>query len=341
MLNLQYLDTRYALADVANLITHLRSVYGNVPVITHGYDHGGALAVWLRQRYPDLVDGVWASSASLHARKDFGEYLVNIGDSIRKVSGEHCYQRTQLAFDNMGALYDQGEYERLEEIFYLCHPITPNDHVVEAQLFAFYALAVSEILRYAHSYGVQLMCEFMEENEDPMLGLAEFAQLVFPTCIPLDGARGIDIYLDESWELSELTLGGRQLAYQYCREFGWFRSSSYINQPFGSRFPVELFQDQCAQVFGPIFNPSSILQMMDNTNRIFGGLTPNVTKVYFTDGDLDPAKTIGVLEPFAEEIYVDFIPSKRGVRPMRPVICNNILYFQTLQQVPRFLYQQQ
>lgn len=56
------------------------------------------------------------------------------------------------------------------------------------------------------------------------------------------------------------------------------------------------------------FTASNIIHMMDNTNRIFGGLSPNVTKVYFTA--LDPAKSIGVMEPFGEEIYVDMIPSK-------------------------------
>lgn len=52
-----------------------------------------------------------------------------------------------------------------------------------------------------------------------------------------------------------------------------------------------------------------MLHMMDNTNRIFGGTTPNVTRVYFTDGDLDAAKVLGVLEQYQAEIYVDIIPS--------------------------------
>lgn len=49
-------------------------------------------------------------------------------------------------------------------------------------------------------------------------------------------------------------------------------------------------------------------QMISQTNQLFGGLTPNVTKVYFTDGELDPARSIGVLESFQEGIYVDLIP---------------------------------
>lgn len=58
------------------------------------------------------------------------------------------------------------------------------------------------------------------------------------------------------------------------------------------------------------FTASNMLHMMNNTNRIFEGTTPNVTRVYFTDGDLDPARVLGVLEQFRPEIYVDLIPSK-------------------------------
>lgn len=295
---------------MANLITHLRAQYGNVPVIAHGYDHGGALAVWLRQRYPHLVDGVWASSASLHARKDFGEYLVNIGESIRKVGGDECYNNTEQAFTNMGTYYDQRDFARLESHFDLCEPINATDPYVEAQFFAFYALALSEILRYSHSHGVATMCDFLDDYEDPMEGFGSFIRLVLPICVPLTGFESVEAGMSEDWDDIINELGGRQSSYQLCREFGWFRSASYVNQPFGDRFRIELFQDQCAMLFGPSFNPSSMLVMMDNTNRIFGGLTPNVTKVYFTDGDLDPAKTIGVTEPYADEIYVDMIPSE-------------------------------
>lgn len=308
--SLQYLDTRYALADVANLIVHLRSEYGNVPVIAHGYDHGGALAVWMRQRYPDLVDGVWASSASLHARKDFGEYLVNIGEAIRSIGGDHCYQRTEQAFANMGTLYDEGNYETLEAHFDMCQPFTPNDPIEEAEFFAYHALALSQILRYAHAFGIETLCVYLDEYADPMEGLVAFLKLILPGCVPLDSYSQIEVYMDIEWDSVASELGARQLAYQYCREFGWFRTASYLNQPFGHRFPVELFQEQCRMVFGPSFTASTILQMMDNTNRIFGGLSPNVTNVYFTDGALDPAKTIGVLEPFNEDVYVDLIPSE-------------------------------
>lgn len=50
------------------------------------------------------------------------------------------------------------------------------------------------------------------------------------------------------------------------------------------------------------------MAFVDNTNRIFGGVTPNITNAYFTDGALDPSLTLGVLESNDPTVYVDIIP---------------------------------
>lgn len=36
-----------------------------------GGSYAGTMAVWMRQVYPDSVDGAWASSAPLLAKVDF------------------------------------------------------------------------------------------------------------------------------------------------------------------------------------------------------------------------------------------------------------------------------
>lgn len=218
--------------------------------MVHGYDQAGALAVWLKQRYPDLVDGAWVSSASLHARKDFGEYLVNIGNVIRSVGGSVCYQNTERAFQNLATYYDSGDFATIERYFKLCQPLKAGDMYQEAQLFAFHALALSEILRYSHAHGIETMCDFLDDYDDPMQGLANFIYMVLQVCVPLDAYDQLIQYTNVEWDTESTELGMRQLSYQLCREFGWFKASSYSNQPFGDRFPVDLFQDQCYLLFG-------------------------------------------------------------------------------------------
>lgn len=209
--------------------------------------------MWLRQRHPDLVDGVWASSPSLSARMDFGEYLANLGITIRQVGGDQCYQDIEEAFQNMGTLYDNSDFATLQEHFYVCQPFTHGDAYEEAAFFAFYATALSQILRYSHALGIETLCDYLDSYEDPMEGVANFVRLVIPTCTPLNVLEQLETYQNVDWDTEATELGFRQLSYQTCREFGWFRSSSYFNQPFGNRFPLELFQIECQLLFGPRF----------------------------------------------------------------------------------------
>lgn len=249
--NLQYTDSRYAVDDVAALIRHLQTEYGTEPVIVHGFGHGGAIAVWLRQRYPELVDGVWAAAATVSARMDFGESLVLIGASIRQVGGQECYERTEMAFTQMEWLYYGNLHNMIEEKFNICEPFTGARNEV-AIFFSTYALAFVQILRTTHTYGIDLYCQYMDEAEDEIGGFASFIQLIVPDCVSLDYDAQVEAVQDVSWDNVHNYVGARQLSYQQCREFGWFSSSSYLNQPFGSRFPVQLFQQMCIDLFGPV-----------------------------------------------------------------------------------------
>lgn len=51
-----------------------------------------------------------------------------------------------------------------------------------------------------------------------------------------------------------------------------------------------------------------MMAFMDETNRLFGGLQPNITNAYFTVGEFDPSKDLGVLESYGDTIHVDIIP---------------------------------
>lgn len=59
------------------------------------------------------------------------------------------------------------------------------------------------------------------------------------------------------------------------------------------------------------------MTFMDQTNRIFGGNRPNITNAYFTVGEYDPAKELGVLESYADSIHVDIIPGKFNQKNVR------------------------
>lgn len=83
-----------ATADIAHFIQHIKDTYPGVKnskVILFGEEYGAALAVWARQKYPHLVDGVWASSAYVRPVINHAHLAINIGQTYRQVGGQRCY----------------------------------------------------------------------------------------------------------------------------------------------------------------------------------------------------------------------------------------------------------
>lgn len=252
MVNLQFLDSRYAVDDVANLVTHLKEEYQTGPIIAHGFDHGAAISVWLAHRHPHLVDGLWASSATILAEKDYSRFLTNVAEDIRIIGGDLCYQQTEEAFARMESLYASGNYQELEEAFKVCTNFTPGD---ESEAFAFFythAVALGSLIRYSHRVGVESLCLYYGLHDDPMLSLASFIEFVLPDCVNIDGTSELGNMQDIRWDSAAHVSGLRQITYQNCRELGWYVSSSGVDHPFGNRFPLEVFQQQCFNLFGPM-----------------------------------------------------------------------------------------
>lgn len=86
----------------------------------------------------------------------------------------------------------------------------------------------------------------------------------------------------------------RQWIYQTCNEFGWYQTSRSSQQPFGTKFPVDLYLQMCEDIYGERFSIEYIVQQVAATNQLFGGLEPNVENVYFTHGQLDPWRAMGI-----------------------------------------------
>lgn len=70
----------------------------------HGYQYGGGLVAWFRQKYPHLVTGVWASSATLVAKVDNYGYNEIVGQVYRQLGGSECYHRIENGFEAMDSM---------------------------------------------------------------------------------------------------------------------------------------------------------------------------------------------------------------------------------------------
>lgn len=237
---------------MANLVRHLQEEYQTESVIAHGFHHGGAMSVWLAHRHPQLVAGFWASSATLFAEKDHHMFLTNVAENIQVIGGDQCYRQTEEAFEQMERYYATGNYRELEQAFNLCSNFTGGDDLEAFAFFYTYAVSLGHLIRFTHRTGVEGLCHYYGFNEDPMRGLASFLGVMLPECIEIDGSETLESVKSIAWDNPTFVRDQRQMMYQYCREFGWYTSSSGANHPFGTRFPLEVFQQHCHTIFGPM-----------------------------------------------------------------------------------------
>uniref|UniRef100_A0A1B0CT00 Prolylcarboxypeptidase n=1 Tax=Lutzomyia longipalpis TaxID=7200 RepID=A0A1B0CT00_LUTLO len=313
--NLVYLTSSQAIEDMAALVRFIRSSSPDLEeakVIAAGVGHGGALATWLRQAYPDLIHAAWASSAKLNAILNFGEFHTTTTQSVRIYGGVLCYDRMANAFAMLEEVFQNENYTKLVEVFKMCPAEEEFDEEVAGALFfGTLATMIGQIISMMHSPAITSFCGYLERGENDMMGLADWIYYYVYNeqgCLPANMYDLLSEYMGTSWEDQGVIIGGRQQVWQSCNEFGWFKSSNASDHPFGDRFPYERFYEQCNFLLNYTITHEELLASVDNTNALFGGLSPNVTRVYFTNGNIDSEKTLSVLEDLNDQAPADVIP---------------------------------
>lgn len=96
-------------------------------MIVVGASYSATMAIWMRQKYPHLVDGAWASSGPVLAQFDFKEYKENMGRAIALVGGDDCLDAVEAGFALTEELIETGQYKKLRQLFNLCDDFNPAD----------------------------------------------------------------------------------------------------------------------------------------------------------------------------------------------------------------------
>lgn len=250
--NLQFLNRRAIIEDLAHLLRFLKGSYGNAPVIAHGLDQGAANAVWTRAMYPDLIQGIWVSAPMMAGVLDFGQNMVDLGESIRQVGGDQCYEDVEEAFELINALFDAADYETLEANFNVCDPFIPDERYLQTFSEQIHR-GMAPYFRNGNVEGIQSFCGFFRDAENPMVGLGAFRlERVSVSCVPTNVESLLLPMSSIEWDPNGEMNGIRAFLYGGCAEYGRYRttSHSYPNQPFGSRLPVDFFEYQCIHLFG-------------------------------------------------------------------------------------------
>ncbi|XP_055550830.1 putative serine protease K12H4.7 [Wyeomyia smithii] len=304
--NLRFLTVEQALVDVAEWIVHLRNNVvrdGNARVILAGTGYAGAIATWMRQRYPHLVDGAWVSSGQVDARFNFKEYAFEIGEVIRDHGGDDCFGTIWRGFRTGEALFDAGLTDSVTDLFNTCLPVNTDDMLdVETFFFNIKASIQEEILQQPQSTEFTAeLCQVLG-NSTAQTDLQILAEWVtehysYLPCMPFDFESSVAAHqYEEIYYPENNVLGLRQRVYQFCTEFGWFLTADSPDQPFGFRVTMNYFLNFCRAVYGSWLTSEVVVDGVHLTNMHFGGKNPLISNVLFTNGALDPIRDISITD---------------------------------------------
>ncbi|OQR76365.1 putative serine protease K12H4.7-like [Tropilaelaps mercedesae] len=326
--NLAYLSSQQALADAAafrNSISGQRRLDHQAKWVVFGGSYSGSLAAWFKLKYPHLAIGAVASSAPMVALIDFSDYVRVVSDSL----GRQCSDKVKAGFEQLKRLVTiRSQWAVIDEKFKTCVPFVSSNKLNMQSFFESVAGHFEGVVQYnkdqrisgASKITIDKLCNLMQ-NSDPLEGLAAVNNLMLAdgnqSCLDYDYDKFVRNMRNVSFD-STAAEGGRQWIYQTCVEFGFFQSSSSKDQPFGNQFPVELFVQQCRDIFEDFFDETMLSMGTFHTNTEYGGTWPQLRNVTFPNGSIDPWHAIGILHNLSDDVTANYIIGTAHCADMYP-----------------------
>ncbi|CAO1423307.1 unnamed protein product [Diamesa hyperborea] len=308
--NLKFLSTEQVLADMATIVDHIKKdnpELTNSKVIMVGTMFGGNLVSWFRAKYPQHVDGVWASSSFVEARMNFKEYLEAIGQDITVFGSNACFRRIRRAFGTIQALINGGRSTVIDEFFRLCTPLDASNKFEVSRLLEAIAESVTEgIINGGYQYAHR-MCEDLtssNNNTNDLIAFSEWFLIEHQStgCFEMTFEELVDFLAEEHWNDFGAITGRRQFTYLTCTEYGWFATSDSTKQPFGNGITLDYFIEMCSRVYGSWITEESLARNIITTNGRFGGSRPALTNAFFTNGGMDPNRFVNVVADIGDTV---------------------------------------
>lgn len=326
--SMRYLSSKQALADLAELIKTIKSApeFKSSKVVVIGGSYAGNLAAWMKALYPDLVDAAVSSSGPVLAKKDFYEQLETVTDVYQQYGSTDCVNKIKNIFRHYAELLKTpAGIEELKKELNICDDSDMS--IAENQALLAYSLVVhfesraqrgrpDTIKRECESFRVNNWTQSMQKSiksleklssqhsigiGTSLFQLNEWAQVKLNykdmSCRNVDYA-GLVNYLKENKDFLYSWF------YQTCTEFGYYPTTNSDKQAFGHIVSLDFFIKLCKEVYGEDFDEKRVDDGVAQTNAMYGGVTPNVTNVVFTHGDMDPWHRLGVLKDLSETAVV-------------------------------------
>nr|BAN40723.1 hypothetical protein, conserved [Entamoeba invadens] len=291
--NLGYLSGIQALEDYIHIISEIKKqnqITG--PVIVFGGSYSGNLAVWIRQKYPNVVYAAVASSAPLLATNQFTQFM----DVIEKDMGPQCAAAWKQANANIEQLYKTADgIKQIQTDFKTCKDIK-NDKD--------FTLFLQEIQANFISYPqynnkkekgkkCEDVCNILTGEDTPYNGMKKLVEFMLNdmklTCSPSSYDQMLIEMAKTEGEFDVTKPNSfastRSWAWQICSEYSFFQPITET-QPFDQRLNNDFYYANCEDIFG--VSKEKLDKKIKHTNMMYGAMSPRVTNVAFTSGSFDP-----------------------------------------------------
>ncbi|KAJ2392588.1 hypothetical protein GGI05_002634 [Coemansia sp. RSA 2603] len=292
--SLKYHTIDNVLEDFASFIRAARStpsdvfpftVSPNSKIIFGGGSYAGAIAAWMRAKYPSLVDAAWASSAVVQYRlenyqleQSWGKHLAALG----------CASEMNQAVNQLDDVLLSNNQTAIDEIQSLfgTPSLTPRD---------FAGLITSLIgvdAMYPNFEGIDYtqssVCSYFDGQRS---NLDSFAQAVRDTINNLGLTQQAMTQMADTtlnWHNYALGQSGRVWYYQECAWYGNWQvtapESTGLARYHSRLVDLTYYEPNCKNKFGSDMPEHAD---SDGFNQKWFGMLKNATNIYYTVGSLD------------------------------------------------------
>ncbi|CAH2071303.1 unnamed protein product, partial [Iphiclides podalirius] len=303
--NLRFLNVDQALADLAYFILELKKQarFADSKIILYGGSYAGNMALWFKQRYPHLVEGVVASSGPIKAKVDFDGYLEVVHDAFLSEGGDQCISTIRQGIaDTVAAMQTEAGRRSLEEAYRLCSPLDYDNRLDMGYFSGLITWTFSTSVQQARPGTLLNICNnFATEiyGATPMEKIGGYiaaANNLGTSCWTVT----YDVFLNH---YNVTRSNSRAWYYQTCTEYGYFQIAPQSGTVFDQLewLDVAFYVDVCKQAYDQRFDETFIFDAVDRVNLIFGGLEPDVNSTINIHGTVDPWHALGVYDQDLKE----------------------------------------
>lgn len=309
--HLGYLTAEQALADYADLILHLKYTLPGAEksaVVAFGGSYGGMLAAWFRLKFPHIVTASLAASAPINMSPGLvpcGKFDEAVTAAYERES-EVCSAAIRRSWTELQKLgYTVAGCEHLRHKFRLCQGLHPSNYTLLRdwikEVYSTLALvnfpAPSDLVGAVPGSPVRVVCDGFVKA--PVNNGSALIHAV---------VRAVNVLFNSTGQrkCNDLLIFQHHLvgySFQTCNELMKATCGNGVTDMF---FPytwnASAEMERCQTQFG-------ITPDFYRTIMLYGGdRFDTATNIIFSNGELDPWSSLGVLEPPSDDVVVLTIP---------------------------------